>query len=44
MQKLETASKFLQSQAAIISNQNIEAAFVDFCPMLLDSNEFVYVN
>ena len=44
VQELETASKFLRSQAAIISSQNVEAAFVDFCHVLLNSNEFVYVN
>ena len=43
-QELETASKFLRTQAAVIMAQNAEASFVDFCHVLLNSNEFVYVN
>jgi hypothetical protein len=43
-QELEMATKFLNTQAAVINTKNAEAAFVDFCHVLLNSNEFVYVN
>ena len=38
----ETARKFLEKQTALAGGR--EAAFADLCHMLLNSNEFVYVN
>jgi hypothetical protein len=39
-----SALKFLERQKGILRSGNAEAAMVDLCHMLLNSNEFVYVN
>jgi len=45
----DTAATFLAKQTAVVTREGknsnpAEAAFTDFCHMLLSSNEFVYVN
>ena len=39
-----SALKFLERQQGILGKDSREAAIVDLCHMLLNSNEFVYVN
>jgi hypothetical protein len=43
-QERASALRFLERQAGVLGDQSKQAAMVDLCHMLLNSNEFVYLN